>query len=450
MVVPLAEVDSMMDIIVNDSSEFMAPTTTTSLADNVLSTSNVARNLAQRRQFHLTSHPLTIITHCPSNQGEDHTCCHPIPREEFRSPYQVFIESASSGVEESCCRRPRKAGKPFHDAFPTDSSFVVGTNFLCHPLSREEIQPTPEHPIVVVPLGRKHETPFAIIDQVVDLPRKENPAEEVVCIDYELSRIPCVVEDRPEHQRDSDKTTSALTVCNPESTTTFTGLQLLCDSIPQQNQVLKSPIVSIPTNPCAPLPRRYKSDLVVVLDMDECLIHSTFFEPGEPITPAPALIDSFTFTMQDGQSIRVHKRPFVDKFLRQVTSRFETHVFTAATKSYADLVLDGLDPTGTMFTKRWYRPSCSYDAGRFAYVKNLNRIVQTDDLKLSRIVLVDNNTRSFIANPSNGILIPDFHDDPQDKDLLTVWDLLQILDTCGDVRPILEESYKLCHILQKV
>lgn len=106
---------------------------------------------------------------------------------------------------------------------------------------------------------------------------------------------------------------------------------------------------------------RYSSDLVVVLDMDECLIHSQFLSDqlvdkyrqaedrpstasngGSPFEQAGNhgadeaeslflnACDSFRISLPDGDLVNVNKRPNLDIFLREITARFETYVFTAA------------------------------------------------------------------------------------------------------------------------
>ena len=108
---------------------------------------------------------------------------------------------------------------------------------------------------------------------------------------------------------------------------------------------------------------KYTSDLIVVLDMDECLIHSQFlsdvdkyrqaeerpsstnttsssssstFEPGgghhnaSPDSLFLNACDSFRISLPDGDLVNVNKRPNLDLFLREITSKFETYIFTAA------------------------------------------------------------------------------------------------------------------------
>merc|ERR1711862_388356 len=114
----------------------------------------------------------------------------------------------------------------------------------------------------------------------------------------------------------------------------------------------------------------------------------------------------------------------------------ETHIFTAAMPIYADPILNRLDPENTLLAGRWYRDSCVYDetsVGRPAYVKNLKRILDNNNNNLQRTVLVDNNPLSFLANPTNGILVSSFYNDPYDKTLPAVLEPLHRLDGLEDV-----------------
>ena len=242
-----------------------------------------------------------------------------------------------------------------------------------------------------------------------------------------------------------------------------------------------------------------KSNLIVVLDMDECLIHSQFLsttvdqyrqselrptsDPDHNITHSEAC-ESFHFYIPNtDELILVRKRPHLDAFLHQVTQRFDTFIFTAAVEDYAKPLLDILDPKGILFAQRFYRNSCTFDPELGVYIKNLYTIipsiqchhkrhlsnttcppplVQEDDgpSKSSstfapcierRVVLVDNNPMSFlIANPSNGILVSNFYDDAKDSTLEAVWELLLELDQSDDVRPILDAKFGLKDALKGI
>lgn len=351
-------------------------------------------------------------------------------------------------------------------------------------------------------------------------------------------------------------------------------------------------------------PRNKKSNLILVLDMDECLIHSQFFSQSNktrqktPQTQHTAQVDdyrqaehrpSWTYdphnhpdqhnaTVHDHENIHrssshprrcdsfqfhlphsneyvlVRKRPYLDIFLQLVTQRYHTFIFTAAAEEYAKPLLDRLDPTGTMFTHRFYRNSCTYDPKLGSYIKNLyniypsmikaiqmipsstssscssdkeqqqtfregvlesrnhhlpisssshhhnieirngNSSMHSLDIECGqqqqeenqqqpcpmllqendkddhlnpfssssskdddwfhtmecRVVLVDNNPMSFIANPSNGILVSNFYDDVNDSTLEAVWELLLELEHAPDVRPILDAKFGLKTVFKDI
>ncbi|KAL3910103.1 MAG: hypothetical protein SGILL_007822 [Bacillariaceae sp.] len=225
-----------------------------------------------------------------------------------------------------------------------------------------------------------------------------------------------------------------------------------------QQQTLAQLRVSQTANEVQPI-RKYESDMVVVLDMDECLIHSQFLQgPGAKYAHqvrrangaalGQSSVDTFNITLPDGETVRVHERPHLHDFLREVSSKYETHIFTAAMEVYAKPVLKVLDPHGDIFTKCWYRESCQLDSNVGAYVKNLGFC--WDEEKLKRTVLVDNNPLSFLSNPENGILVSSFYNDHKDTTLPAVMDLLHELDGHEDVRPVLDERFRLRQALDEL
>ncbi|GMH99184.1 hypothetical protein TrLO_g9732 [Triparma laevis f. longispina] len=189
--------------------------------------------------------------------------------------------------------------------------------------------------------------------------------------------------------------------------------------------------------------------------MDECLIHSQFPSGSEyrqfeerQAEISKGGVDNFSLELPDGDMVYVNKRPGLDEFLRSVSSRWETHVFTAAMQIYAGPVLDVLDPDDEIFQQRYYRDSCTLDSELGVYVKDLNNIVSHRDL--TKVVLVDNNPMSFLAQPQNGILVSNFYDDPNDETLPAVLKLLDEICELDDVRPKLSSMFGLKEALRDV
>lgn len=218
-------------------------------------------------------------------------------------------------------------------------------------------------------------------------------------------------------------------------------------------------------------PKTKESDLIVVLDLDECLVHSQFFNSGtdeiyrqqehrpqsqalfhdddddDVVSSSPHVCESFRMSLPGGDLVHVNKRPNLDEFLRRITRKYETHVFTAAMEVYASPLLDRLDPNGDMFQGRYYRDHCTFDPSLGVYVKDLKKALGqskgVEGFQEGRVVLVDNNPMSFLANPMNGILVCNFYDDPKDDTLGALADLLDELDGVKDVRPFLNEKFGL-------
>jgi len=237
------------------------------------------------------------------------------------------------------------------------------------------------------------------------------------------------------------------------------------DLMPQHSSYNASATAAVePEQP--PASRKYESDLVVVLDMDECMIHSQFLSNpmaahvmahqlqnkrrnnASSSSSGNGVVDHFRIQLPDGGDlVHVNVRPGLTDFLEEITSRYETHIFTAAMPIYAKPVLDQLDPDNTKFAARWYRQHCTWDEHRNAYVKDLSALPLAN---MSRTVLVDNNPLSFLSHPSNGILVSSFYDDPKDTTLVAVKKLLAELEPHEDVRPLLEHQFGLKEALVDV
>jgi len=87
-----------------------------------------------------------------------------------------------------------------------------------------------------------------------------------------------------------------------------------------------------------------------------------------------------------------------------MSKTFEIIAFTASHESYADVVLDEIDPDREFIKHRLYRHHC-FEIHPNIYTKDL-RIINRD---LSQIVLVDNAPYSYIFQLENGIPILPFY-----------------------------------------
>ena len=127
--------------------------------------------------------------------------------------------------------------------------------------------------------------------------------------------------------------------------------------------------------------------------------------------------------------------------MKLLAEYFELIVFTASHQNYADIVIDILDPTKTLFSKRLFRNSCIHtDNGLF--IKDL-RILNTD---LKSTVIIDNAVFSFAFQLDNGIPIIPFYDDKEDQFLPKIRDYILSLKDLDDVRTKNQKTFSLTEL----
>jgi CTD small phosphatase-like protein 2 len=109
--------------------------------------------------------------------------------------------------------------------------------------------------------------------------------------------------------------------------------------------------------------------------MDETLMHCN----ESPDMPADYILP-VRFPTGEQIEIRISVRPHVRETLETLAKSFELVVFTASHESYANKVLDTLDPKKEFLNLRFYRDSC-FLAEDGLLIKDL-RIFANRDLKV--------------------------------------------------------------------
>ena len=143
---------------------------------------------------------------------------------------------------------------------------------------------------------------------------------------------------------------------------------------------------------------------VLVLDMDETLIHSRYLLTSDQEKRDDG---DFIVTIQSASEeikISVKLRPYLNNSLEHLAKYYEIAVFTAGEQSYADAILDYLDEERQIIRHRLYRQHC-VNTAEGIYVKDL-RIIS--DRNLEDVILVDNSIVSFAFNLDNGVPISAF------------------------------------------
>ena len=115
--------------------------------------------------------------------------------------------------------------------------------------------------------------------------------------------------------------------------------------------------------------------------------------------------------------IGLNIRPFWKEALDLIKEKYHIVIFTASHQSYANAVLDFMDPKKKYTQYRLYRNDCvltNMDGVKF-YIKDLSIFDKYYDLK--NIVLIDNSVLSFAYHLENGIPIVPYYDADEDGEL---------------------------------
>lgn len=133
----------------------------------------------------------------------------------------------------------------------------------------------------------------------------------------------------------------------------------------------------------------------LIVDIDETIIHCE----EDPTKPYDIMLP---IEIENGGTAEAYItiRPYAISFLKRMAKHFEIIAFTASHESYADVVLDEIDPGREIIRHRLYRKNC-IEIHENIYAKDL-RIINRD---LSSMVLVDNAPYSYIFQLENGIPI---------------------------------------------
>jgi Dullard-like phosphatase family protein len=160
-------------------------------------------------------------------------------------------------------------------------------------------------------------------------------------------------------------------------------------------------------------------------------ITNDFFIKTKPLKQITLVLDldetlmSFVYINNEKKEGLSRLRPFLYNFLNLVKEYYEIITFTAATKNYADPILDAIEiEKGKYFNYRLYRNHCSIINN--VIVKDISLIGRN----ISKIIIVDNMQQNFKLQKENGILISSFWgEDSNDKALLQLGRILVIIAT---------------------
>ena len=186
-----------------------------------------------------------------------------------------------------------------------------------------------------------------------------------------------------------------------------------------------------------------KEKVLLCLDIDETLLHSTLVGPNTApngVVPSRAELErtyDAAIPIDGGDGARayvcVSVRPNVKAFLEAISPLFEIAIFTASQSQYANMVMEVVDPRRRLLgPNRLYREHCAEVNG--SRVKDLSLLGRP----LHRVALLDNSPVTYSFQPRNAIPISSYFSDKGDGELLKLLPMLRRLAACESVYDVLD------------
>lgn len=175
-----------------------------------------------------------------------------------------------------------------------------------------------------------------------------------------------------------------------------------------------------------------KSDKLLILDLDETLIHATEIVLG---FPADFKFDKYF----------VYKRPDLEQFLIDISKHFTVGIWSSADDDYVREIVNNIKPENVDFEMIWGRSKCSlrrdYDMDNYYYEKRLDKL-KKKGFKLEQIIIVDDTPEKSRNNYGNAVYIKEFSADKADEELKHLYDYLLTLKRVDNVRTIEKRGWR--------
>ena len=165
-------------------------------------------------------------------------------------------------------------------------------------------------------------------------------------------------------------------------------------------------------------PKEESYKKIVLFDLDETLAHCIGEIKGDMSNKKKYKhIVDVTLPSKKKTKIGVNIRPHWEETMKLIKKYYQIVIYTASHQSYADAVLNYMDPQKKYTKYRLYRNHCVQVnvCGKKFYIKDLDIFDKYYDLK--NIVIIDNSVLSFAYHLNNGIPIVPYYDSEEDSEL---------------------------------
>lgn len=183
---------------------------------------------------------------------------------------------------------------------------------------------------------------------------------------------------------------------------------------------------------------------LAIFDLDETLVHCVV----KKNKPSQHMIQ-INLPTKGVATVGLNVRPLWKEALQEIKKNYFIIVYTASHQSYADSVIDFLDPDKDLIEYRLYRHNCvkvQTEGGESIYVKDL-RIFK--NISLKDMIIIDNSVLSFAFHLENGIPIVPYYENSTDAELKFLSYFLNEVARSPDLREENKKNMRLDYFYQK-
>ncbi|MEN7550377.1 HAD family hydrolase [Rapidithrix thailandica] len=184
-----------------------------------------------------------------------------------------------------------------------------------------------------------------------------------------------------------------------------------------------------------------KNRKLVILDLDETLIHAT----DEPQN------EDWDFEFD---KYKVYKRPGLDYFLVELHKHFDVAVWSSATDDYVKEIVRNIFPAKYELKFVWGRSKCAlqynlhtleywgYLDNHLNYVKILKKVKKRGFAPLEQMLIIDDTPHKARYNYGNAIYPEEFNGEKDDRELELLLQYLLTIKDVDNVRTIEKRNWK--------
>lgn len=180
-----------------------------------------------------------------------------------------------------------------------------------------------------------------------------------------------------------------------------------------------------------------KSEILVILDIDETLVHAT----------TDKLDQNHDFKIE---TYYIYVRPHFKTFIEFIQKHFRFAIWSSASDNYVEEITKklGLSETAEFCwgrSKATYKSMSSesspYTSDHHYYIKRLKKVKKLG-FKLEKILMIDDTPHKFQENYGNAILVSEFTGNINDSEFIGLINYLTAIKQVENVRQIEKRNWR--------